>query len=202
MYNLLHVLCFILSLPSLFPIPSHLPSPSPPPPLRLPIPSPEMDLNPNTMRFLYLSAAIVILFSIIRLCAEAFQLIQLKLRYFFDWVNWIECLLFSLAIIFAWVFNTQCLCPLRWQWQIGAIAVFLAWIDLIIIFRKLPLTGIFVVMFLDIFYTFLKMIILSFLLVIAFSLSFYMAFFVPGAQFEVSEHPFQECMMTSLSPPQ
>ena len=138
------------------------------------------------MRFIFVSAIIIIFFSLIRLMMEVLQLIQLRLRYLLDWVNWIECTLFVCAIIFAWIFHTDCYCPFEWQWQIGAGAVFLGWMDLIIFLRKLPLTGIFVVMFVDIFYTFLKMIVLSFLLVIAFSLAFYMAFFEPGEQFEVS----------------
>ena len=66
-----------------------------------------------------------------------------------------------------------------WQWQFGAIAVFLGWLDLIIFIRKLPLTGIYVVMFVDIFYTFCRLFFLSLLLVIAFSLAFYMAFHEP-----------------------
>ena len=66
--------------------------------------------------------------------------------------------------------------PSEWQWQLGAIAVFLGWIDLIIFIRKLPLTGIYVVMFIDIFYTFCRLFFLSFLLVVAFGLAFYMTF--------------------------
>ena len=147
------------------------------------------------MRFIFVGAIIIIFFSLIRLIMELLQFIQLRLRYLLDWVNWIECTLFACAIIFAWVFHTNCLCPFEWQWQVGAAAVFLGWINLIIFFRKLPLTGIFVVMFVDIFYTFLKMIILSFLLVIAFSLAFYMAFFEPGEEFEVSIVPTVEPLL-------
>lgn len=71
-----------------------------------------------------------------------------------------------------------------WQWQLGAIAVFLGWLNLIIFIRKFPLTGIYVVMFVDIFYTFCRLFFLSLLLVIAFGLAFYMAFNEP--KFEVS----------------
>ena len=66
-----------------------------------------------------------------------------------------------------------------WQWQLGAIAVFLGWVDLIIFFSKLPLTGIYVVMFIDILYTFCRLFILSTLLVVAFGLAFFMAFNEP-----------------------
>ncbi len=126
-----------------------------------------------------MAAIVILIFSIYRLISEVFQLVQLRLYYLLDWVNWVEVTMSILTILFAWVFHEDCLCPREWQWQVGTIAVFLAWIDLIIFIRKLPLTGVYVVMFLDIFYTFCRMIFLSALLVIAFGLAFYMALFEP-----------------------
>ena len=63
-----------------------------------------------------------------------------------------------------WVFHVDCLCPLTWQWQIGVVAVFLGWIDLIVFISKFPFTGIYVLMLVKILYTFLRMLILSVLL--------------------------------------
>ena len=94
-------------------------------------------------------------------------------RYIFEWM---EIILFICSIVFVWVFHADCLCPLTWQWQIGVVAVFLGWIDLI---SKFPLTGIYVLMFVKILYTFLKMLIVSILLVLAFGLTFYLAFGEP-----------------------
>ena len=79
--------------------------------------------------------------AVIRLLFEMFQAISLKIYYIFDWVNWLELTLFICSIIFVSVYRTDCLCPTDWQWQIGSVAVFLTWIDLIIFIRKLPLTG-------------------------------------------------------------
>ena len=90
-----------------------------------------------------------------------------------------EITLFICSIIYVWVFHTDCLCPLTWQWQIGVVAVFLSWFDLIVFISKFPLTGIYVLMFVKILYTFLKMLILSVLLVFAFGLTFYLAFTQP-----------------------
>ena len=72
---------------------------------------------------------------------EAFQVFSLSYYYIKDWVNFVELTLFACAIIFSFVFTDPCLCPTTWQWQIGCVAVFLAWIDFIIFIRKLPLTG-------------------------------------------------------------
>ena len=121
-------------------------------------------------------AIIVGLLAIMRLFLEAFELFTLKLRYLFDWVNYLEVILYSLTIVFVFIFLEPCYCARGWQWQIGAVVVFLAWIDLIVRIQKLPLTGIYVLMFIDIFYSFWKMAILSGLLILSFAFSFFMLF--------------------------
>ena len=104
-------------------------------------------VSSSTTGFIFVAAIIVIVFAAIRLIFEIFQFIQLlpSFDYIKDLVNWIEVTLFVCAILFAFVFSTQCNCPLEWQWQVGVVAVFLAWIDLIIFLRKIPLTGIIIV---------------------------------------------------------
>ena len=123
---------------------------------------------------------VTIVLGITRLVTEALQLIQLRLDYVADWVNWMEIIMVILSIIFVWVFNTDCLCPERWQWQIGTIAVFLAWTDFIIFVQKLPGVGIYVVMLIDILWIFIKTVPLTIMLVIAFGLGLFMALFEPG----------------------
>ena len=140
---------------------------------------------------LFVAALIVIFFAVIKIIFELIQLWQTKLSYFLDWVNYLEWVLFLSSIIFAFVFLSPCYCLPNWQWQVGAVAVFLSWIDLIIFFRKFPITGIYIVMFMDIFYIFWKMVILALMLVMAFALSFYMLFHDPQAA--LSEPPLVGC---------
>ena len=126
------------------------------------------------------AAVSVIIFAVVRLVIEVFQLIQLRERYIQDWINWMEVALTVFAIMFVAVFNNECQCPRDWQWQIGIVAVFLAWINLMIFMSKLPWVGIYVVMFTNIFKIFIKLIFLSILLLVAFGLPLHMAFFEPG----------------------
>ena len=91
--------------------------------------------------FLIVAASVVIVVAVIRLFFELFQFISLKHLYVLDWVNWFEIILFICAIIFSFIYQADCACTTEWQWQIGCVAVFLAWVDLIIFFRKIPLTG-------------------------------------------------------------
>ena len=57
--------------------------------------------------------------------------------------------------------------------NVGAVAIFLAWIVLVLFVRKFPMFGIYIVMFEDIIMTFLRFSIILVLFVIAFGLAFY-----------------------------
>ena len=106
-------------------------------------------------------------------------MVQFRLKYLMDWTNWLELVLYFSTVLFVFVFGAPCLCPRNWQWQFGILAVFLAWINLVLFIQKFPLIGIYIVMFLKIVYTFLWTVVLSLLLLTAFGLAFYMAFYEP-----------------------
>ena len=136
--------------------------------------------------FLYTAGVIVVICVVLRLVIEFFQFLQLHLQYLVSFENWLEILLYSLSLIFVSALWKTCVCPAQWQWEIGALVVFLAWIHLCIFIRKLPQFGLYIVMFEDIVETFIKITVPAFLLVLAFSMAFYMMFFVPSALFSVS----------------
>ena len=142
------------------------------------------ELSATRSLFVFTAAVIIIVLAGIRLLLEASQFWYQRISYLSDWVNWIEVSMYILSIIFVVVFRTTCLCPQVWQWQIGVMAIFLAWIDLIVICAKFPNIGLYVIMFGRIFLTFLKVILLSTLLVATFGLTFYMTFSEP--QYQVS----------------
>ena len=158
-------------------------------------------------QFIYAAAVLVIMFAIFRLLIEISQvftyrdtksLMDLKQkkqkgyywhnlqcywrywRYFHDWENWMEIVMILFAIMFASVFNAECLCAHQWQWQIGTIAVFLAWSDFILFLQTVPALGIYVVMLVDIVKRFIKAVPIILMLVLAFGFGFFMLFFEPG----------------------
>ena len=139
----------------------------------------------TSTNFVFPGAVITVLFALVRLFKEAVQLYYDPKSYLSDLVNWIEITLFILSIIFVSVFRTTCMCSQEWQWQLGVVVIFFAWIDLIVICAKSPSIGIYIIMFGKIFLTFLKAVILPVLLVIMFGLTFYMTFSEP--QFQVSD---------------
>ena len=131
------------------------------------------------LSFIYISSIMVLILSLCHLILEGIQFITQLLRYIMDWINWMEIALYLCSIIFVWVFHVDCPCPLTWQWQIGVVGIFLGWIDLIVFISKFPLTGIYVLMFIKILYTFLKILVLSVLLMLAFGLTFFLTFTQP-----------------------
>ena len=138
-----------------------------------------LDLTIDDYQFLFLGAIFTIVTAIFRLAIELSQLYRHPLEYLQDWVNWLEIPLYLCSIIFTSVFATPCLCIYNWQWQFGAVAVFLSWIGLISFLQKWHVTGVYILMFINVILSFLKIGFLALLLVIAFALAFYMLFFEP-----------------------
>ena len=148
-----------------------------------------LDLTIDEFRFLFIGATFTIVTAILRLAIELIQLCRHPLEYLQDWVNWLEIPLYLSSMIFTFVFATPCLCLCNWQWQIGVVSVFLSWIGLISFLQKWPVTGVYILMFINIIQSFLKIAFLAFLLVIAFALAFYMLFFEPNEMVSILHTP-------------
>ncbi len=96
--------------------------------------------------------------------------------YIWDLTNWIEVPLFVLSIIFSIVILTKKndgFCLLNWQWQIGAVILWLSWIELIFLSTQFKIIGVHALMFMKILKTLIKFIPLAFLLIFGFGLTFH-----------------------------
>ena len=69
---------------------------------------------------------------------EILQVYTLGLTYLHDWTNYLEVILYITSILFISSAVHRCICAAYWQWQVGVVAVFLAWIDFLIFIRILP----------------------------------------------------------------
>ncbi|XP_064648007.1 transient receptor potential cation channel subfamily A member 1 homolog isoform X2 [Lineus longissimus] len=117
----------------------------------------------------------IIIFTVLQILRELFQFFQARLNYL-GWENTIEWLTHMTALLLVIDFEgcqRETGLRLAWQWQLGAIAVFWAWIDLVLFIRKVPTFGIYVVMFTDVLRTFTRFFPVFFLFIVAFALSFY-----------------------------
>ncbi|XP_071505517.1 LOW QUALITY PROTEIN: transient receptor potential cation channel subfamily A member 1 homolog [Diadema antillarum] len=125
---------------------------------------------------------LIIILAGFNLLREFVQIYHQMLSYI-NFENLLEWCVYGLSILFVAPISNefysyhndagQIMVRLEWQWQCGAAAVFLAWINLILFIRKFPQLGIYVVMFTDILRTFANFVVLFILFIVAFALAFY-----------------------------
>ena len=133
--------------------------------------------------FLISSAVIVILICIFYLLLEPYQLYRRgPWKYFIDPANYFQVLTYSCVIIFVFPVGHTCWCYPSWRWQIGALSIFMAWINNFILLKPIPHIGKPITMLFNVYFNFLKLIYLPILLILTFAFPFYMLFL---ALFEV-----------------
>ncbi|ELT91340.1 hypothetical protein CAPTEDRAFT_201917 [Capitella teleta] len=129
----------------------------------------------NQSTFAKIAKYFIIVLAGLKILSELFQIYNAKWQYF-SWENLIEWVTYISALLLVIDFETcQSRTGIRqpWQWQLAAVAIFLAWIDLVLFIRKFPRFGIYVVMFTDICYTFMQFFPVFFLFIVAFALAFF-----------------------------
>ncbi|XP_045160098.2 transient receptor potential cation channel subfamily A member 1-like isoform X2 [Mercenaria mercenaria] len=154
------------------------------------------------------SVYFVLIFCSLNMLKEIVQLIQQRKKYLQDLTNAIEWVLYGSAVIYIAPFigNTT----VSWQWEAGAIAVFLAWFNCLLYLQRFDFFGIYVVMFLEILKTLVQVLLVFSILLIAFSMAFFMllhkesnhAFSSPGLSLlRTSMMMFELDFMASFSDP-
>ena len=133
-----------------------------------------MHLGHKTTSFTAL-AVLLILLSIAFLVFEICLLVMMGAQQKY-YVTVIRAASFLMTVIFVFGFLNDCWCAPAWQWQIGAFAVFLAYINLVLYLRGLPIMGIYINLLVSIVIKFLELIYLPVLLILAFAFPFYMVF--------------------------
>ena len=137
--------------------------------------------------FIALAVLLILLsigFMVFEICLLFIMVSQQKYSVIYEAV--IRSSLFPLTIIFVFGFWNDCWCAPAWQWQIGALAVFLAYVNLILHLRGLPVVGVYINLLISIVFKFIQLLYLTILLILAFAIPFYMVFVRDGAAVFVS----------------
>ena len=113
--------------------------------------------------------------AVIYLVFEALQLFRRRLQYLLEYENYIQLALFICSFIFV-VPTSQCWCTAPWKWQFGVVAVFLGWLNCIILLKNWPVWGRPAAMLLNVYLNFAKLVYLPILLILTFGFPFYMMF--------------------------
>ncbi|KAI4539720.1 hypothetical protein MG293_010115 [Ovis ammon polii] len=114
---------------------------------------------------------LVLLSSILGYCKEVAQIFQQKRNYFLDKDNAAEWIIYTTSIIFVSPLFIRI--PAYVQWQCGAVAIFLYWMNFLLYLQRFEKCGIFIVMLEVIMKTLLKSTIVFIFLLVAFGLCFY-----------------------------
>ena len=97
-------------------------------------------------------------------------------EYWLDLTNLLEWACYVLSVIFVLDFGSSGGLGVKepWQWECGAVAVWLAWMVLLLFIQKVPIFGIYILMFVTVIKTFFRFLFVFGLFIAAFSFSFYM----------------------------
>ncbi|KAI6660993.1 Transient receptor potential cation channel [Oopsacas minuta] len=121
---------------------------------------------------------IISILAIMRIIIEVIQFILNPISYITSFENVLEMaghiliLLFMVDPIYAFYCASL---PYDWPWQCGIFAVFLTWINFFVSMKRFPLIGIYILMYVDILFTFLKIVVMALFFLVAFGMAFYMS---------------------------
>ncbi|XP_065826126.1 transient receptor potential cation channel subfamily A member 1-like isoform X2 [Oscarella lobularis] len=117
---------------------------------------------------------LVIAFAVANIVKEITQIVQMKWKYFQDFTNYLELALYITTLLFVIPMgNVRDL----YQYQMGAVAVFLAWMNFLLYLQRFEALGIYIVMFVEVVKTLLVVLGVFFVIIVAFGLCFYVLLF-------------------------
>ena len=127
-----------------------------------------------------ISGFLILIFASFHLAKELYQIFTQRMEYFKQWTNALEWVLYLSTIMFVLPYVFTSASSLRGDprisWQMGTVAVFLGYMNLILFVQTLDYVGIYVTMFFRVATTVLKTIGLFTLFAVAFSVVFYILF--------------------------
>lgn len=122
---------------------------------------------------------IVILFAVLHISKELYQIYTQRYRYFTEWANYLEWGLYITAFLFVMPYvvdDTGIRQSYEVYWQMGTFSVFFAYINLILIVEPLKFIGLYVTMFIEVMKSVLKVLLLLVMFTVAFSMAFFILF--------------------------
>ncbi|XP_055621544.1 transient receptor potential cation channel subfamily A member 1 isoform X6 [Toxorhynchites rutilus septentrionalis] len=118
------------------------------------------------------SSVAIIVYIFCNTLREVLQAYQQKWHYLMEPINLISWILYFSALIMVWPMFNNGLC-FGWNFSAASVTVFLSWFNLLLFLQRFDQVGIYVVMFLEILQTLIKVLAVFSILIIAFGLAFY-----------------------------
>ncbi|KAG0411644.1 hypothetical protein HPB47_011248, partial [Ixodes persulcatus] len=130
-------------------------------------------VKPSNATVISLTSVIVLAFVGFNIVKEFYQMYQQKAKYFLDIMNLLEWTLYISSGLMAAGHLSTTVVDRSNQYIMAALAVFLAWFNYLLYLQRFNRIGLYVVMFLEILSTLLKVMFVFSVLIIAFGLSFH-----------------------------
>ncbi|KAG8222242.1 hypothetical protein J437_LFUL001440 [Ladona fulva] len=129
------------------------------------------DYRPTITPLMYCSAIAIVIYIVVSTLREVIQAYQQRWQYLLDPFNIVSWLLYISA--FSMVFPVFGADFDKLQFSCAAITIFLSWFTLLLYLQRFDQVGIYIVMFLEILQTLIKVLLVFSILIIAFGLAFY-----------------------------
>ena len=122
----------------------------------------------------------ILIFVIFQLIKEIIQLMWMRLAYFMDLSNFLELVMYAMVWIFVlpFAFDEKEFYSARFQWNAGIVGLLLCYVNLTLCFRRFGGLALYVTMYIEVLWTFVKVISTFLVALVGFSLVFYVV--LPG----------------------
>ncbi|XP_058054410.1 transient receptor potential cation channel subfamily A member 1 [Anopheles bellator] len=128
----------------------------------------QLDITTTTL----VSGIGIIIYIVVSALRELLQAYQQKWHYLLEPNNFISWILYTSALIMVWPMFASGMCY-NVNYSAASITVFFSWFNLLLFLQRFDQIGIYVVMFLEILQTLIKVLTVFSILIIAFGLAFY-----------------------------
>ena len=137
--------------------------------------------------------SVILAFLVIQLIKEVIQMVWQRLSYFKDYTNLLDLVMYVLVWIFIFPYITETkIYSMETQWIAGVLGLLLSYINFTLSLRRFGGLGVYVSMYVEVLYTFLKVISTFMIALIGYSLVFFALLKeqvrMPGLGFKMSSH--------------
>ena len=117
----------------------------------------------------------ILIFCTIQIIKEFMQLLVLRHKYFISLPNMIEGVLYCATMYYIVNFNFKENLDSS-LYKSGVLCVFLGWSNLLLFLQRIPMYRLYIVMFLTVCFTILKLLVVFGIIILSFALTFYLLF--------------------------
>ena len=130
---------------------------------------------PSSTGFGNIFGYFILVFCGLQVAKELMQIVVFRWRYFLSLTNYIELVLYGGTLYFIIQFNLHPRINAT-LYELGIVCVFLGWSNTLLFLQRIPLYRLYIVMFLKVCFTIVKLLVVFGIIIQAFAMTFYLLF--------------------------